>query len=74
MSEQKFNVSVNLLMMETDTIFETSDFPLNSNISWKCGIISANKAKMTNKIEGLQGSCFPVIQINKTKQLEGNIY
>jgi hypothetical protein len=27
-SEQKLNVSVNLLMMEVDTIFETSDFRL----------------------------------------------
>jgi len=73
-SEQKFNVSVTLLMTETDTIFETSDFRLNSNISWKCGIISANKAKMTNKIQGLQGSFFHVIQINKTKQPGGNRY
>jgi len=28
---------------------------------------------MTNKIEGLHGSFFRVIQINKTQQLEGNI-
>jgi len=52
-------------MMEAGTIFETSDFS-----PW---IQTANKAKMTTKIEGLQGSFFHVIQINKTKQLEGNI-
>ena len=65
-SEQKLNVSVNLLMMEADTIFETSDIHLEFKRFRKCGIISTNKAKMTNKIEELHGSFFHAIQINKT--------